>query len=125
MTSETEFELARAAGEHLDQARSLLLSPTLSSLLGVAPALEASRESLARLEDRVRSTGAGGLGARQQLRQEMRILRRSLNGVERLMAGAAAFHAGWAGLIGAAAHTYSRTGVLQEPAGAGNVSVSG
>jgi hypothetical protein len=125
MISETEFELARTAGEHLDRARSFLLSPTLSALEGVAPVLEASLDSLARLEYQVRSSGESDLGAKLQLRRELGSIRKSLIGVERLMANAAAFHAGWAGLIGAAVQTYSRTGQLQRPVEAGHMSVRG
>jgi hypothetical protein len=125
MISETEFELARTAGEHLDRVRSLLLSPTLSALEGVTPALEATLNSLARLECEVRSVGESELGAKQELRRELRLVKKSLVGVERLMASAAAFHAGWAGLIGAAVQTYSRTGQIQAPVEAGHMSVSG
>jgi len=125
MISETEFELARTAGEQLDRARSLLLSPTLAALEGVTPVLEASLDSLARLEFRVRSSAGNDLGAKQQLRRELGSIRKSLTSVQRLMAGAAAFHAGWAGLVGAAVQTYSRTGQLQGPVEAGRMSVSG
>jgi hypothetical protein len=125
MISETEFELARTAGEHLDRVRSLLLSPTLSALEGVTSALEATPDSLARLECELRSGGEKELGAKQELRRELRLVKKSLIGVERLMASAAAFHAGWAGLIGVAVQTYSRTGQLQTPVEAGQVSFSG
>jgi hypothetical protein len=125
MISETEFELARTAGEHLERARSLLLSPTLSALERVTPVLEASLDSLAQLEHHVRSSGESDLAAKQQLRRELGSIRKSLTSVERLMANAAAFHAGWAGLIGAAVQTYSRTGQLQGPLEVGHMSVSG
>lgn len=125
MISKAEFKLAREAGEHLDHARTLLLSPTLNALQRVTPALEASLNTLARLEDQVRATGKTELGAKQELGRELRTLKKSLRAVERLMAGAAAFHSGWAGLIGAAAQTYCRTGQMQEPVAAATTSVRG
>jgi len=125
MISKAELNLARAAGAHLDQARALLLSPTLSALLRVTPALEASMEDLAQLEQHVRSGVVSELETKQELRRELRSFKNSLKGVERLMAGAAAFHSGWAGLIGATAQTYSRTGQIEGPVAAGNTSVRG
>ena len=125
MISKAESELARAAGEHLDRARALLLSPTLTALLQVSPALDASLNELALLEQQVRTAADSEPGAKQRLRRELRSLRKSLNGVQRLMAGAAAFHSGWAGLIGAAAQTYSRTGQFEEPVAVASTSVRG
>lgn len=110
MISSAEFELARAARDNIDHAKGLMLAPTLPALLTVTPALEESAATLARLENRVRATGREELGARQQLRQELRGLKQSLRGLERLMENAAAFHSGWAGLIGSCAASYTRTG---------------
>lgn len=125
MISSAEFELARAARESIDHAKGLLLSPTLNALIAVTPALEESAATLARLEDRVRETGHEDLGARQQLRQELRGLRRSLSGLERLMENAAAFHSGWAGLIGVCAAVYTRTGEPGHASDAGTMAVRG
>ncbi len=125
MISHAEFELARAAGEHLDKARALLLSPTLNALLQVPPALDASLNELALLEQQVRTSADSEPGAKQQLRRELRSVKKALTAVQRLMAGAAAFHSGWAGLIGATAQTYSRTGQLQGPVAIASTSVRG
>ena len=125
MISGAEFELARAAREGLDQARTLLIAPTLAAMARVTPALEASAESLACLETRLRATADNELGATQQLRRELRSLKNSLSGVERLMAGAAAFYSGWGGLIGTTPPGYSRTGQIQRAVEAASMDVRG
>jgi hypothetical protein len=125
LISSAEFELARAARENIDHARALLLSPTLKSLIAVTPALEESATILARLEDHVKGVGHEDLASRQKLRQELRGLRQSLNGLERLMENAAAFHSGWAGLIGVSAAVYTRTGEPGLASAAGTMAVRG
>ena len=94
------------ARRHVEALRAALLCPGPEEIERCLPGLEEAARSLAAAETELSASGA----ARPILARELRALSHELKLASRLIEHGAAFHSGWAKLLGAAAAGYMPTG---------------
>src|ERR1700686_5206148 len=90
----------RAARASLQKFRLKLLRPSIAALESGSADLMNAVECLERLEPILRSRGPRPVGVEQALRLEVGGLRRDLQQVNALLAGAGRFYQGWSRLLG-------------------------
>ncbi len=94
-----------AVRSEVDQACSLLISPSPTALDSCSRLLETAKSRLAQLQPHLRQ-GAGNPAARQEARR----LRTAVTCAKRLLENASAFHVNWGRLLGSLSAGYTERG---------------
>jgi hypothetical protein len=96
----------RNARQHIEALRTALVSPLLEEIERCLPGLEEAARSLTTAEAELRASGTH----RPTIAHELKALSHEVKLASRLIEHGAAFHSGWAKLLGAAAAGYMPTG---------------
>ena len=109
------------ARKHVEALRLALLTPSPEQIVRCLPGLEEAARCLAATERELPRAGP----ERLELPAELRALKNDLRAVNRLIERGAAYHQGWAKLLGLAAAGYTPTGDAAPIAASGSLSIRG
>jgi hypothetical protein len=117
----------RRARRHVAALRSALLSPAQSpgELMDCAPGLSKAAGHLSAIEHRLRAQPAVSKVVSIDHVRELKSLQTDLRAVQKLIEHGAAFHRGWARLLGVAAAGYTSSGEAAPLRARGSVAMKG
>jgi hypothetical protein len=117
----------KAARSHVSALRSALLSPAQSpgELIGCVPGLSKAAACLGAVEHQLKAQPAVSIVVSIVDVRELKSLKSELRAVRTLIEHGAAFHRGWARLLGAAAAGYTSSGEAAPLMARGSVAMEG
>ncbi len=126
-TPEDISDRIRRARSHVAALRNALLSPAQSpgELMGCVPGLSQAAGCLSAIEHRLQAQPAMSKVVSIGHVRELRSLQSDLRSVQELIEHGAAFHRGWARLLGAAAVGYTSSGEAAPLAARGSLAMEG